>query len=115
MSRPSPYFVPTTSKTLDILEAFHTPAEELTLEQIVLRTRIAHTTAFRILYTLAQRRYITQNGKRYRLNPTRKKIRVGFGTLTTELSFAQAVRSSLVDAAAAAGLELLVYDNQRDP
>ena len=113
--RDSPYFVPTTSKTLDILEAFAAPTEELTLEEIVIRARIARTTALRILYTLEQRRYITRRGKRYRLNPTRRKIRMGFGSLTSELDFAQKVAASLLKAANDSGMEVVVFDNQRDP
>ncbi|HEX4168740.1 MAG TPA: substrate-binding domain-containing protein [Bryobacteraceae bacterium] len=108
------YFVPTTSKTLDVLEAFKTPGEELTLEQVVTRAKVARTTAFRILYTLEQRRYVTRRGKLYRLNPVRKKIRVGFGSLTDELPFARVVTSSLMAAAAPAGIDLLVFDNHRD-
>ena len=109
------YFVPTTSKTLDILESFHTVGEELTLEEIISRAKVPRTTAFRILYTLEQRRYVTRRGKRYRLNSTRKKIRVGFGSLTSELAFAQVVTASLTEAAAAAGIDLFVIDNHRDP
>ena len=52
----SSYFVPTTSKTLDILECFRTHTEELTLEEIVSLTKIPRTTTYRILYTLEQRR-----------------------------------------------------------
>ena len=109
------YFVPTTSKTLDILEAFGSPGEELTLEQVVVRAKVARTTAFRILFTLEQRRYVTRRGKHYRLNPVRKKVRVGFGSLTKELPFARIVTSSLASAAGPAGVELLVFDNHRDP
>lgn len=109
------YFVPTTSKTLDILESFHAAGEELTLEEIISRAKVPRTTAFRILFTLEQRRYVARKGKRYRLTSSRKKIRVGFGSLTTDLPFAQVVTASLTRAASAAGMELLVLDNHRDP
>ncbi len=115
-SREEPdYFVPTTSKTLDILETFRVPGQELTLEEIVQSAKVARTTAFRILWTLERRRYVTRRGKHYRVNPVRKKIKVGFGSLTNELPFACMVTSSLSSAAAPAGIDLLVYDNHRDP
>jgi ribose transport system substrate-binding protein len=109
------YYVPIASRTLDVLEAFRSPQDELTLEQIRMRTGVAHTTAFRILYTLVHRRYLTQTGKRYRLNPVRRKIKIGFGTLSADLPFAVTITQSLRVAANAAGMELIVKDNQRDP
>lgn len=109
----SRYFVAMASKTLDVLEAFHGPQEELTLEQVTARTGIAHTTALRLLYTLTHRRYLTQVGKRYRLNSVRRKVKVGFGALTAKLAFAAAVTESLKRAAADAGMELIVLDNRR--
>jgi len=109
------YYVPIASRTLDVLEAFRTPQDELTLEQIRTRTGVAHTTAFRILYTLVHRRYLTQTGKKYRLNPVRRKIKLGFGTLSGDHPFALTIAQSLRVAANAAGMELIVKDNQRDP
>ena len=42
------YLMPVACKTLDVLEACHSPRVPLSLEQIIARTRIAHTKAFRI-------------------------------------------------------------------
>jgi len=106
------YLVPIASKTLDVLEAFHTPQESLTLQDITQRTRISHTTAFRILFTLVHRRYVIRNGSQYRLSQQRRKLKVGF-CATLDLPFARAVADSLQDAAARAGLELTVLDNGR--
>src|SRR5438128_1152694 len=113
MDRHAKYLIPVTMKSLDVLELFRTSAEELTLDQVTSRTGIAHTTAFRILYTLVHRRYVVQNGKKYRLNPVRRKVRLGFATLTRELPFAEAVRLSLERAAEAAGVEVIHFDNKR--
>jgi ribose transport system substrate-binding protein len=113
MDRHAKYLIPVTMKSLDVLELFRTSAEELTLDQVTSRTGIAHTTAFRILYTLAHRRYLVQNGKKYRLNPVRRKLRLAFATLTRELPFAEAVRLSLERAADAAGVEVIHFDNER--
>jgi ribose transport system substrate-binding protein len=107
------YLIPVGMKMLDVLELFRTVADELTLEQVTSRTGIAHTTAFRILHTLVHRRYLLQSGRKYRLNPARRKLRIGFATLTRDLPFAEAVRVSLETAASKAGVELIVYDNQR--
>lgn len=107
------YLIPVGMKMLDVLELFRTASDELTLEQVTSRTGIAHTTAFRILYTLVHRRYLMQTGRKYRLNPTARKVRIGFATLTRDLPFAEAVRTSLEAAAAKAGVELIVYDNRR--
>ena len=46
-----------------------------------------------------------KHGKKYRLNPVRRKTRIGFATLTRELPFAEEVQASLEQAAANAGLE----------
>jgi ribose transport system substrate-binding protein len=108
------YFVPVASKTLDVLEAFRSPHEELTLEQIITRTGVAHTTAFRILYTLVHRGYLNQTAqKRYRLNPRPRRIRIGFATLSLEQPFAVAVTESLSQASVHAGFELIVRNNRQ--
>jgi ribose transport system substrate-binding protein len=106
------YLIPIASKTLDVLEAFRTTQEELTLQDITQRTGISHTTAFRILFTLTHRRYVTRNDSRYRLSQVRRKPRVGF-CATLELPFARAVAESLQDAASRGGLDLTVLDNGR--
>jgi hypothetical protein len=40
------YWVPIVGKTLDLLACFESSSEGLTLEEVVRRTGIAHTTAF---------------------------------------------------------------------
>lgn len=107
------YLIPVGVKMLDVLELFRTASDELTLEQVTSRTAVAHTTAFRILYTLVHRRYLLQSGRKYRLNPARRKLRMGYATLTRELPFAEAVRASLEAAAAKAGVDLMLWDNER--
>ncbi len=108
------YWVPVVSKTIDILDCFASPFEELTLEQIVQRTAAAHTTAYRILHTLVRREYLIQSGKTYRLNRLRKKLKLGFANLSKHVSLAVEIQESLAQAAANAGIELLVWDNNRN-
>jgi len=107
------YLVPTTSKTLDILEAFRSTGEELTLREVTERTRIPHTTAFRILFTLVHRGYISQVGsKKYRLNPARRPIRVGLAGLSQNVAVSVSAVRSFTEAARQSGIEVIVLDNQ---
>lgn len=107
------YLVPTTSKTLDILEAFRSNGEELTLREVTERTKIPHTTAFRILFTLVHRGYITQVGsKRYRLNPARRRIKVGLAGLSQHVAVSVSAVHSFTEAAKQSGLEVVVLDNR---
>ena len=110
------YLVPMVSKALDILEAFASHREELTLEQIISKTGVAHASAFRIIQTLVMRGYLTRvdPGKKYRLSWQRRKLRVAFAGLSNEVAFSIAVANSLQRAADEAGVELLLRDNQGD-
>ncbi|MBV9082758.1 MAG: helix-turn-helix domain-containing protein [Acidobacteriaceae bacterium] len=115
-SKLSRYKIPIVSKTFDVIEAFRKPREKLTLEQVIRRTAVSHTTTYRILHTLMQRGYIIQvPGKKYRLNTFRKRPKLGFATLTRKTSFAVAIAESLQKASADAGFQFIMYDNDRDP
>ena len=109
------YWVPIVGKTIDLLECFASASETLTLEQIVRRTGIAHTTAFRILHTLVLRDYLSQSGRHYRLSRMRKKLTFGFANLSKHISLAVEIQSSIERATQAAGINLLVWDNDRNP
>jgi len=109
------YLVPIACKTLDILEVFRTPHERLTLQQIIGRTSIAHTTAFRLLKTLVHRGYIQYDGagKLYSLINVHAKPKIGFATLASDSSFASRITDSLQLAANAAGMEVILHSNER--
>ncbi|HEY7210341.1 MAG TPA: substrate-binding domain-containing protein [Bryobacteraceae bacterium] len=115
-AEPPNYFVPMVAKALDVLEAFSSHREELTLEEIIARTGVAHASAFRIVHTLVRRGYLTriESGKRYRLSWRRPKLRVGYAGLSNEVPFSVAVAESLQQAAEENGLELLLCDNRGD-
>lgn len=113
--RTDKYWVPIIGKTMDLLDCFSSASESLTLEEIVRLTRIPHTTAFRILHTLVIRDYLTQTGRHYRLTRMRKKLNFGFANLSTHISLACDIQTSLERATAAAGINLLVWDNNRNP
>ncbi len=85
------YWVPIVAKTLDVLDCFNSVNEALALEEVVRRTGISHTSAFRILHTLVVRDYLTQSGRQYRLSRLRKKdqirLRQSLDTSTSQLKF----------------------------
>jgi ribose transport system substrate-binding protein len=109
------YLIPILSKTLDVLEMLEEQKRPLTLEQIHQQTGISKTTVFRILRTLVHRGYVSRpEDGRYRLVSRPKKLRFGFGGQSGQLPFSIAVTESLKAAAVAAGIDLLVMDNQYD-
>jgi ribose transport system substrate-binding protein len=107
------YWVPVVAKTIDILDCFRSDLEELTLEQVVQRTNVPHTTAYRILHTLVCREYLLQSRRTYRLNRSRRRLKLGFANLSKHVSLAVEVEQSLRQAAGNAGIQLLVWDNNR--
>jgi ribose transport system substrate-binding protein len=108
------YWVPIVAKTIDLLDCFASELEALTLEQVVQRTHLAHTTAYRILHTLTRRGYLQQSSRRYRLNRARHRLKLGFANLCRHVSLAVEIQNSLEKAAAAAAVDLMVWDNNRD-
>ena len=108
------YWVPIVAKTIDLLDCFASELEALTLEEVVQRTHLPHTTAYRILHTLTCRGYLQQSGRRYRLNRARHRLKLGFANLCRHVSLAVEIQTSLEKAAAAAAVDLMVWDNDRD-
>lgn len=109
------YLIPILSKTLDVLEMLEEQKRPLTLEQIHKQTGISKTTVFRILRTLVHRGYVSRpEDGRYRLVSRPKKLRFGFAGQSGQLPFSVAVTESLKSAAMAAGIGLLVLDNEYD-
>jgi ribose transport system substrate-binding protein len=108
------YWVPIVARTIDLLDCFGSTAETLTLEEVVKRTGIPHTTAFRILHTLVVLDYLSQSGRKYRLSRLRRKLKFGFANLSKHILLAVEIQQSLEKATAAAGIDLLVWDNDRN-
>jgi ribose transport system substrate-binding protein len=108
------YLVPIVAKTIDLLDCFRAEDESLTLKDIIQRTGLPHTTAYRILHTLVARDYLSQSGHLYRLNQLRKRLKFGFANLSTQISLAVEIQQSLEKATAAAGVDLVVWDNDRN-
>lgn len=112
---PRLYLIPVLSKALDVLELLQSENQGKSLEEIYQRTNISKTTVYRILKTFTHRGYLAQaeNGL-YRLAARPRKVRFGFGSESSEMPFSEAVRESLVAAATAAGVDLMVLDNKYD-
>jgi ribose transport system substrate-binding protein len=108
------YLVPIVAKTIDLLDCFAADDEALTLKEIIQRTGLPHTTAYRILHTLVTRDYLTQSGHLYRINKLRRRLKFGFANLSTHISLAVEIEHSLRNATAAGGIDLLVWDNDRN-
>jgi len=108
------YLVPIVAKTIDLLDCFRNEGESLSLKEIIERTRLPHTTAYRILHTLVARDYLNQTGHLYRLNQMRRRLKFGFANLSTQISLAVEIQRSLEKVAAASGVDLVVWDNDRN-
>lgn len=108
------YLVPIVAKTIDLLDCFRAEGESLSLKEIIQKTGLPHTTAYRILHTLVARDYLNQAGHLYRLNQLRRRLRFGFANLSTQISLAVEIQDSLEKAATAAGIDLVVWDNDRN-
>jgi ribose transport system substrate-binding protein len=109
------YLIPILSKALDVLELLENDHAPLTLEDVYQRTHISKTSVYRILKTLAHRGYLAQaqNG-RYRLVSRPRRLHFGFAVQSGDMPFSVAIAQSVTDAAAAAGVELLLLDNHYD-
>jgi ribose transport system substrate-binding protein len=108
------YWVPIVAKTIDLLDCFGSTTESLTLEEVVKKTGIPHTTAYRILHTLVLRDYLNQSGRQYRLSRLRKRVKLGFANLSKHILLAVEIQQSLEKATAAAGIDFFVWDNDRN-
>lgn len=107
------YLIPVLSKALDVLELLQNETQPRSLEEVYRKTNISKTTVYRILKTFTHRGYLAQSEKGlYRLVSRPRKVRFGFGAQSSDMPFSEAVRESLVAAAASAGVDLLVLDNK---
>jgi ribose transport system substrate-binding protein len=110
------YLIPILSKALDVIEVLEQDHVAVTLEEVFQRSRISKTSVYRILKTLVHRGYVaqSQDGK-YRLVSRPRRLRFGFAAQSAEMPFSVAVTQSVIAAAAASGIELLMLDNRYDP
>ena len=113
------YLVEAVLRACDLLEAFQSDGEIVRLRDLVSRTGMNKTTAFRLLATLEQRGLVERTGdKQYRsaVRPLRRKqYRLGYCALSSESSFSREVTDGLVRAAEDEKIDLVTLDNASSP
>jgi len=110
------YLVKSIVHSTQVLTAFQSTGECLSLREIVNRSGLPKTMAFRLLYTLEKCGMIDKVGENLyqsRLNPLRKRLfRIGYAAQGTDYQFSKDVSLSIERAAAREGIELLSLDNR---
>jgi ribose transport system substrate-binding protein len=116
-SKRQPYLVQAVIHASAILRSFQSRGETLRLRDIVQRTGFNKGLCFRLLHTLRHCGLVEKiDDTRYRVVAEvhgRKRHRIGYAALGHDSSFQRAVRDSLVWAARASDIELIVLDNRR--
>lgn len=102
-------------RACDILKSFRHESETLLLSDVMDRTGLCKTTAFRLLQTLVKAGLVEQVGKgsyRGRFQPmSSRPVRMGFAS-QTDSEFCRQVTESLKRAAAAHGVHLITVNNR---
>jgi len=108
------YFVEAAAKALDVLESFDTFEEELTVLEVARRARVSYSSAFRLLYTLEKRGFVTRHpgAKKFSRTPVRKRFRIGYAALDNSMKFCAQVSHSIAVAARTRDVALIVRDNE---
>lgn len=113
------YEVQAVRKACDLLKAFQAPDEVLRLGDLVARTGINTTTAFRLLHTLEQQglvEKVRRYGYRSLMKPTSaRRYTFGYASQGEDRSFAQEWTESIAHAAASHNIELISLDNGFNP
>jgi ribose transport system substrate-binding protein len=113
------YTVRSVVRAAAILKAFSSSSEVLALRVLVERTGLDKGTVFRLLETLVETGLVDRAGKqgyRSRLQPVRtRKFRIGYASQSNLLPFTGIVTDSLLSAASAADIDLVVLNNQFSP
>jgi ribose transport system substrate-binding protein len=110
------YTVQSVARAAAILHAFSSPSEQLELRVVAERTRLNKGTAFRLLETLVESGLLDRAGKqgyRSRLHPVRaRRVRLGYASQSNLLPYTGIVTDSLLSAASATDVELVVASNK---
>src|SRR4051794_21163808 len=109
------YLVESVLRACDILDAFQFEGELLRLQDLTTRTGMNKTTAFRVVCTLEKRGLLERVGShQYRTNikpVKRKKFRLGYCSLSSEIGFSRDITEGLQRAAADERIDLIAFDN----
>jgi ribose transport system substrate-binding protein len=115
----SRYNIQAVQRACDILKCFSRAQSSLTLNDIVEKTSLSRTTAFRLLNTLVDQGMIERFAKnRYRAAGqqwSRYRYRIGYASQSEEFSFSRLVSESIRSAAYEANIDLLELSNRYSP
>lgn len=115
-SASSGYLVGPILRACEVLKCFRFEGESVPLHELVARTGLNKTTAFRAAQTLVAGGLLERvAGNRYRsvVHPNRERsFRIGYAAMTTKSLFARDVTESIRVAAAENRTELIELDNQ---
>ena len=111
-----PYLVKSILHSSQLLTAFRSPGEALPLKEVVKRSGLPKTMAFRLLYTLEKCgmvEKVSENLYQSCLRPWKQRLyRLGYAAQGTDYQFSKEVSASLQRAATAEGIELISLDNR---
>jgi len=109
------YMVEAVARACDLISAFRREGEVVRLKDLVERTGLSYSTAFRIVHTLEERRFLERVGNReYRCNvrPSRRsRYRLGYAHQGKDAGFAQEWSDSIIEAAEREQIDLIVLDH----
>ena len=113
------YTIQAVVRAISIINAFQSTSEVLDLRVVAARVGLHKATTFRLLETLVETHVLERAGKQgYRccIQAARaKRYRIGYGSQSSLLPFTATVSDSLVVAANAANIDLLVLSNGLSP
>jgi ribose transport system substrate-binding protein len=119
MAGRDPYLVKSVVHSSQLLAAFSVSGEALALREIVKRSGLPKSMAFRLLYTLEKCGMVDKvspNLYRSCMRPLKQRLyRLGYCAQGTEYGFSREVSASIQRAAEAEGIELIRLDNQYNP
>lgn len=111
-----PYLVKSILHSSRLLSTFRVPGETLPLKEIVSRSGLPKTMAFRLLYTLEKCGMVDKVGKNLYQSTIRpwkqRSWRLGYAAQGQDAQFPREVSQSLQRAAAAESIELISVDNR---
>ena len=112
----SRYLVKSVVHSARLMTAFKSPEEALSLKEIVSRSALPKTMAFRLLYTLekcSMIEKISDNLYRSCMRPIKlRSYRIGYAAQGTDYQFSREVSESLQRAATAESIGLISFDNR---
>jgi ribose transport system substrate-binding protein len=110
------YLVKSIVHSSQLLMAFHSTGESLSLKEVANRSGLPKTMAFRLLYTLEKCGMVDKvGGNLYqsRVSPLKKRTyRLGYASQGTDYQFSKDVSASIERASAREGIELISVDNR---